>query len=377
MGDSIVVILMELVHSMYTYTTRLTYVIWTGSLTMTKRSSLPLTTRHSPLAHLPTCSLATCLLCTFFLATCHLFAQPKAFASLQPERIETGDTTGLIILVSGLSTEPKDVDFSPWASVFPASNIIGRSDWRRSGTQWTRRFTLIAFDSAKLELPPLNVRLVAGKPLETNELTLAVFPTRGGREISDMAKIRDIRREPESWMDYWPWGAGALIVFALLFGWLRKSPPKKQPAAIQTVPAPPPVSASELALQKLSELQQKQLWKNGQTKEHYAELSLILREYLETRYGIAALESTTVEIQKLLATTDFPADLKSGLKELLQKTDMVKYARSQPPEAVHEQVLEKARELVAPNHVKKQETAKISVGKIPPQESNTGKYEPL
>ena len=100
----------------------------------------------------------------FFLATfCLLlaapaWAQPKAIASFQPERIETGDTTGLLILVSGLAVAPKDVDFSPWSAMMSASNIIGRSEWRKSGAQWMRRFTLIAFDSATLELPPLKVR---------------------------------------------------------------------------------------------------------------------------------------------------------------------------------------------------------------------------
>jgi len=317
------------------------------------------------------------LLATFLLATFHLSAQPKAFASLQPERIETGDTTGLLILVSGLNTEPKEVDFSPWASVFPATNIIGKSNWRRSGTQWTRRFTLIAFDSATLNLPPLNVRVATGKPLETNELTLTVFPTRAGREITDMAKIRDIRREPVSWMDYWPWGLGALAAFSLLFWWLRKNRRKPQPMVVQTTPEPPPVSPSELALRQLSQLQQKQLWKNGQAKEHYAELSLILRAYLETRYGIAALESTTMEIQKLLVATDFPPDQRPDLKELLQKTDLVKYAQSQPAEAVHEAVLAKARELVMPSQAKKQESPKIPMAKTTPKKPNSGKYEPL
>ena len=320
----------------------------------------------------------TCfILTTCLLATCYLSAQPKAFASLQPERIETGDTTGLLILVSGLNAEPKDVDFSPWAAVFPASNIIGRSDWRRSGTQWTRRFTLIAFDSARLELPPLNVRVATGKPLETNELTLTVFPTRASREITDMAKIRDIRREPESWLESWPWVTGVLVGLILLVWWLRKRQSIPKPVVAQATSALPLVSATEMALQKLSQLQQKQLWKNGQAKEHYAELSLILREYLEIRYGIAALESTTHEIQKMLTATDFPIDLRTDLKELLQKTDLVKYAQSQPTEAVHEAVLVKARSLVAPSQVKPQEPIKSTTKTPVPLKAKSGKYEPL
>lgn len=328
--------------------------------------------------YLPTtCLLVTCLLVTFPLETNYLCAQPKAIASLRPERIETGDTTGLLILVSGLNAAPKDVDFSPWASIFPVSNIIGRSEWYKSGAQWTRRFTLIAFDSATLELPPLYVRVAAGKPLETNALTLTVFPTRAGREISEMAAIREIRREPESYLDFWPWAAGILAGLISLVWWIRIKQRKVLPAVVPNEMVLPPVSATEMALQQLSELQQKQLWRNGQLKEHYAELSLILRTFLESRYGIAALESTTTEIQKLLKSTDFSLKSQMDLKELLQKADLVKYAQSEPEEAVHEAVLIKAKALVTPEKIQTPAPVKVK-GQAPPKiKPKSGKYEPL
>lgn len=312
-----------------------------------------------------------------FLASSALSAQPKAIASLQPERIETGDTTGLLILISGLNTSPKEVDFSAWTPIFSASNIIGKSEWRRSGTQWMRRYTLIAFDSATLELPPLKVRVATGNPLETNGLTLTVFPTRAGREITDMAKIRDIRREPETWLDYWPWMLGGLAALLFLFWWLRRNRQKPAPKVVQSIPTPLVVSPTEMALQKLSALQQKQLWKQNQTKEHYAELSLILREYLETRYQIAALESTTDEIQKMLDLTDFPAEYRPDLKALLQKTDLVKYAQAQVETAIHEEVLTKARVLVTPPPLPKQSTPTTAPKNTGNTKPKTGKYEPL
>jgi hypothetical protein len=311
------------------------------------------------------------------LADGYLSAQPSAIASLRPERIETGDTTGLLILVSGLNAAPKDVDFSPWASTFPVSNIIGRSEWHRSGAQWIRRFTLIAFDSATLELPPLYVRVAAGKPLETNALTLTVFPTRAGREITDMATIREIHREPASYWDFWPWAAGILTGIILLVWWLRNKQRKVLPVVVPNETMPLPVSATEMALQKLSELREKQLWKKGQLKEHYAELSLILRTFLESRYGIAALESTTSEIRKLLASTDFSARSQMDMEALLQKADLVKYAQSVPEEAVHEVVLIHAIALVAPEMIKT--TAPIKVMHQAPHKAKpkSGKYESL
>jgi hypothetical protein len=317
-------------------------------------------------------------LATGLLTTCHLSAQPKAIAFLQPVRIETGDTTGLLILVSGLSAEPKDVDFSSWASVFSTTNIIGRSEWRRSGAQWTRRFTLIAFDSATLELPYLNVQLATGKPLQTNGLTLTVFPSGGGREIKDMARIRDIHREPESWLDYWPWAGVFLLGLVLLGWWLRKNQGKIPPIVLQNQASPRPLSATELALQKLAQLQQKQLWKQDQSKEHYAELSLILRTYLETRYGFAALESTSTEIKKMLQTTDLSPEACVELNELLQKSDLVKYAQSQYEEAMHEALLVKARELLLPGKAKPPDSIIKSTLEKPHRTAiKSGNHKPL
>lgn len=272
--------------------------------------------------------------------------QGNAHASLQPERVEIGDTTSLFVLVSGVSAEPKDVDFSAWASVFPTANIIARSGWRRSGQQWARRFTLVAFDSATLQLPPLTVRLAIGNPLKTNALKLNVRPTLGSTELADMETIRDIRREPVSWMDYWYWAAGALFLTILLIWAVRRADKRPQPLVAPPPASQPPVSSHELALRQLDELRRKQLWKNGFAKEHYAELSLIAREYLEARYKIPALESTTIEILKMLGKTDFPFHLKNDLSEILSKTDLVKYAQSKPPETFHEQALQQARELV-------------------------------
>jgi hypothetical protein len=314
-------------------------------------------------------------LCCTAVATLH--AQGKAFASIKPERVETGDTFSLFVIVSDIKTQPKSVDFVSWSDVFPATNILSRADWRRSGAQWVQQFTLISFDSASLDLPPLTVLMPVGKPLITNALTLTVFPTRGA-ELSEMAPIRDIYREPISWMDYWPWGAATLAVIGLFVWMQRRAARRKKPVvAAVLIPQAPPISASEIALKQLAELQQRQLWKKDQVKEHYAALSLIVREYLETNYNIAALESTTAEILPLLSSTTFSSNLIPLLRDILHKTDMVKYAQSKPPEATHNAILEKARELITPIHLKKTPPPTPPPNAPPIQKPKSGKYEPL
>ncbi|MBL7826310.1 MAG: hypothetical protein JNJ57_06740 [Saprospiraceae bacterium] len=271
------------------------------------------------------------------------YAQPTAYATLKPEVVETGDTFQLTVLVSSLPASPKSVDFASWSKIFPLENILSKTSWRRSGAQWIQQFTLIAFDSSRLNLPPLTVFTSTGNPLPTNELSLTVYPTRG-ESIEAMAPIRDIVSEPVIWLDYWPWAAGFLLLL-LIIGYVIRRPASRVPLP-QAPPAVQPVQELrpiEIALKKLNDLQNKQLWKHETEKEHYAELSLILREYLERRRRFEAMESTTTEINRFLAATGIPKDQLRQLNEMLNKSDLVKYAQSRPPQKDHEAMLETAR----------------------------------
>ncbi len=281
----------------------------------------------------------------FLFAAAPLTAQATATASLQPDRIETGDTFTLRILVAGTTVEPGQVDFGPWSALVPAKNILAHYGWHRSGPQWVQNFTLVTFDSATLDLPPLPVRLHLGETAQTNPLRLTVVPTAATADVETMAPIRDIERSAGNWLDYWPWAVGGLVLLLALrrlLGRKKKSPPMVAVAP----PAPPPTPVHAEALQKITLLERKRLWEKDQLKEHYAELSLIVREYLEKRYGIPALESTTTEIEHLLKTTDFPRVLNLAIQDLLSKADLVKYAQSSPPAAFHEKAIEKARAMI-------------------------------
>ncbi len=302
--------------------------------------------------------LSACTVILLLSAWMTAGAQPTATAILRPDRIEAGDTSSLWVFVSGVGPQPGEVDFVSWASLIPSANILTRkSEWRRSGAQWVSRYTLILFDSATLELPPLAINLSAGTPLNTNPLKLRVLPVAGDAEIENMEAVRDISREPESWTDYLPWGAGALLLLLLTIWMIRRvnRRPKQVPIA-EPISPQPLVSPYEHALKLLDDLKRRKPWKHGEAKEYYAELSLILREYLENRYRIPAQESTTAEVSGMLQSAGFPNQLVAVAIELLSRTDLVKYAKSTPAESIHEKSLEDARILIVKSHNIKENT---------------------
>ena len=271
-----------------------------------------------------------------------LSAQAVANAVLEKSTVETGDTFTLRVLLNNLRVEPLKVDFKSWYPFLPPENILAETPWSRAGNRWQRQYTLVSFDSARLELPPLTIRMRTGDTLLTNPVEISVRPTPSGKEVSDAETIRDIVREPTFWTDYWPWAVGAAGLVALFLWFFRKKPQPVQ----QFVPAPVQAPVHEITLQQLAVLEQQQPWKHGKTEQFNAELSMIIRGYLERRFHIPALESTTKEILPMLKKTDFQAQQSETLRELLAQSDLAKFAQTPPPDQLHEKNLLKARQIV-------------------------------
>jgi hypothetical protein len=106
------------------------------------------------------------------------------------------------------------------------------------------------------------------------------------------------------------------------------------------------IPPQELALKKLSILIQKELIVNGFVKEHYAELTFILREYLEKMFGIPALESTTEETLGYLKKQNISDSLSKQLQALMEQADLAKFAKIIPAESFHAAALEMSRKII-------------------------------
>lgn len=284
---------------------------------------------------------------TFLLCFAALFLSFQAAAQVElradSNHVETGNPLVLQLKISATLGKPDSLNLGAWSDILPRQNIVNQSDWQSDGQFFTKTLTALFFEEDSIDLPPLPVAFRDGNLNYSNPLRIIVSATPSSEDLNDMAPIKNIHREPTRWTDYWPWMLGVLVVLTLLgllFRMANRMPATRiQSRSIEIAP-------HELALKKLDLLAQKQWTSKGLVKAHYAELSFIVREYLEKRFGIPALESTTEETLGYLDNRDFPKYLSQQLQTLLQQADLAKFAKIIPAESFHAEAFQLSRDII-------------------------------
>lgn len=131
------------------------------------------------------------------------------------------------------------------------------------------------------------------------------------------------------WREFIWWiVAAVLIILAIIAYFVWRKYRKQKPATEEK--QKPKEPAHVWALNELAKLEAEKLWQNDQHKEYYSRLSEIMRSYLEYRYDVLAMESTTDEIADLLAKLSINNELKNRLLETLRLADFAKFAKMTP-----------------------------------------------
>lgn len=214
---------------------------------------------------------------------------------------------------------------------------------------FTQRITITAWDSGYHAIPPFSF-VVDGDTIKTEPLLLTVNSVTLTAD-QDIKDIKDIIEVPFSFVDWLlenRWlllsiilGIVILIVGIVLF---RKYANRPQEEKIEIVPKE---AADVVALRKLDELNTKKHWQNNKVKVYYSELSFIIREYIENRFGINALESTTDEIINMLSIRNtLDSSMQQKLHQVLMLSDMAKFAKQEPVASENEEALKHSYTLV-------------------------------
>jgi hypothetical protein len=228
----------------------------------------------------------------------------------------------------------------------------------------SQRLLLTSFDSGFYSLPPIpfyyrvlpdtTTRVAETRMLLLDVQTVAVDTTRAIKPIKGPVRI------PLTFREILPWillALGIAAVAGFIIYYLRRR--KKHEPIFNLIPKVE-MKPHEIALAALEELRQKKIWQAGRFKEYHSELTDILRRYIEDRFAVRAMESTTDEIlDGLHSGGEVKDDNLRQLRKILILADLVKFAKFLPLGGENEESLDLGTRFVQetkPVQVKEEKT---------------------
>jgi hypothetical protein len=202
-----------------------------------------------------------------------------------------------------------------------------------------RNFTVTSFDTGKHEIPPFlfefNYKDLSDTVSTNPELLYAyTLPQLDSlfTEIGGPIDIKPPYDAPVTFKEVAPWIMGILLGAALIFLILYAIKRRRNNQPIFSFPQKPKEPAHVIALRELDRIKEEKIWQQGKIKEYYSNVSDTLREYIEDRFGINAMEQTSDET--IAAFNERKHLLSSGifdnLKQMLANADLVKFAKFEP-----------------------------------------------
>lgn len=216
-------------------------------------------------------------------------------------------------------------------------------------------YIITCFDSGSYAIKPFPVAIQYNDSsfdtLFTQPAYMAVQTFHIDSTANAIADIKDPIDTPltfkEFMQEYAIYAGLFILVLALVFTiwwYVIKQQKKQEEQPIKVKPKEPP---HVIALRELDELQGRKLWQQDKIKLHYSILSDIVRQYLEYRFDVPAMENTTGFI---LETIDQRKTLNKEntdkVKEILEVSDLAKFAKYTPLPDDNSRTLDYAYQLV-------------------------------
>lgn len=205
-----------------------------------------------------------------------------------------------------------------------------------------------AFDSGAYRLP--QFLYISGRDTaRSNSVSLKVIPVpvAADAQISDyvgpLSPDGSLFDFLPDWMVdlWWLWLSIVLLAILFVIGIRRYRKQGGQLVARKKQPNP-----YEVAIRRLDNLKSRKLWEQGMEKEYFTLLTDILREYLEKRFDINAMEMTSRQIIDSLSSNPEVKEKRGYMREILDVADFVKFAKVRPLPADNIAAFENARKFV-------------------------------
>ncbi len=223
------------------------------------------------------------------------------------------------------------------------------------------KMLLTSFDSGYYKLPmPLvviNPHNAAPDTLSFEMPFLAVNTIQVDTTDFVPMDIKGQINYPITFKEVIPWvllGIGVILLAYLLYRYIKYRRENRDFFGRPIVQDPPHI----VALRELDKIHSQKLWQSGKEKQFYTGVTDTLREYIEGRYGVSAMEKTSSEIMESLADVEIEEKPRRELDELFRVADLVKFAKYVPSVGENEEVIPVAVRFVNSTYMKELEEEK-------------------
>lgn len=201
-----------------------------------------------------------------------------------------------------------------------------------------QHYLVTAFKDSLLYIPPFPF-VINGDTVWSKSLSLKVVqPFKIDTASNTIADIKPVFEPKFNW-----WNLvfiillvlvihGILILLFVLYQkYFKKMPVLDQKEMNLMLPS------YVVALNQLDKIKQEKPWQQGRSKEYHTELTDILREYIERVFNVNSMEMTSEEILDQLRNLRMEQkEAYSGLRQILQLADLVKFAKWNATSDEHE-----------------------------------------
>ena len=253
-----------------------------------------------------------------------------AFSQIATLEVDTsllriGEQFNVTIKVSGTN-----LDSLKWPNndeVFQDFELLNSTLYDKlidSDTFGYKTYTLTSFDTGLFILPKISIINIEKDTLLTNSVDVEFISFAvDSLPLYGIRPPKNIKFHISELLSYYPFFLVCLLVIFIIY--IVKYLSKKDYKKVSNIEEKSPIDVR--FLEQLNHLSNKKYIDNGEYLKYYVELSEIFRSFLEERFNVLALESSSYELKNILKSLSVNDD---WINNFLRVSDLVKFAKGVP-----------------------------------------------